>query len=123
MASFYLYFNTILYAVFALWCTFAPAQTAKAVGYDALSRSGESEYLVVYGGLQFGLALFFYYCARAGEQRTGLILALALYAPIVLYRCVTVARQWPVAPTTLGTGVLEIALLLGALAAWWRLRA
>ncbi|MEO5561112.1 MAG: DUF4345 domain-containing protein [Dokdonella sp.] len=122
MASVYLYFNAILYAVFALWCTFAPAQTAQAVGYAALSRSGESEYLVVYGGLQLGLALFFLYCARADEQRIGLILALALYAPIVLYRCVTVARHWPVTPTTLGTGVLEIALLLGALAAWWRLR-
>ena len=123
MASFYLYFNAVLYAVFALWCTLAPAQTAKAVGYDLLSRSGESEYLVVYGGLQLGLALFFFYCARVGEQRIGLVLALALYAPIVAYRCVTVARQWPVAATTLGTGVLEIALLLGAAAVLWRLRA
>lgn len=123
MASAYLYFNAVLYTVFALWCTIAPAQTAKAVGYDALSRSGESEYLVVYGGLQLGLAIFFFYCARAGEQRVGLILALALYAPIVLYRCITVAWHWPVAPTTLGTGILEIALLLGALAAWWRFRA
>lgn len=123
MASVYLYFNAVLYGIFAFWCTIAPAQTAKAVGYDALSRSGESEYLVVYGGLQLGLAIFFFYCARAGEQRTGLILALAVYAPLVLYRIVTVARHWPVTPTTLGTGLLEIALLLGGLAAWWRLRA
>ena len=122
MASIYLYFNAFIYAIFALWCTLAPAQTAKTIGYDMLSRSGASEYLVVYGGLQLGLALFFLYCARAGEQRLGLILALALYAPIVAYRIVTVARQWPVSTTTLGTGALEIVLLLGALAAWWRLR-
>jgi hypothetical protein len=71
-------------ALFALWRTFAPTQTAKTVGHDLLSRSGESGYRVVHGG---GPALFFR-CARASEQCVGLILALTLYAPIV------VCRRW-----------------------------
>ncbi len=122
MLNLYLYFNAVLYVVFAAWCTFASSQTAKAIGYEALSRSGVSEYLVVYGGLQLGLGLFFLYCAKAGEQRIGLMLALAIYAPIVIYRAATLIRQWPVANTTLYTALLEAAMLLGALALWWRAR-
>jgi hypothetical protein len=37
-----------------------------------------------------------------------------LYAPIVLYRLVTVGRFWPVSSLTLGIAGLEGALLLGA---------
>lgn len=59
MVTLYLYFNAALYALFAAWCTFAPSQTAKSVGYETFSRSGVSEYLVVYGGLQLGLGIFF----------------------------------------------------------------
>jgi hypothetical protein len=118
MANPYLYFNAFIYAAFAIWCTLAPTDTAFSVGYTTLSRSGMSEYLVVYGGLEFGLAAFFFWCARAGMQRAGVTFALALYTPIVLYRVSTVVHQHPVAPLTLFTGILEIVLLLGALAAW-----
>lgn len=122
MVTLYLYFNAALYALFAAWCTFAPSQTAKSVGYEAFSRSGVSEYLVVYGGLQLGLGIFFFYCAKAGNQRVGLAFALAIYGPIVIYRWATLARQWPVAATTLFVGLLETVMLLGALALWWRAR-
>jgi hypothetical protein len=123
MANAYLYFNAFLYAAFALWCTVAPTDTAFAVGYETLSRSGLSEYLVVYGGLELGLAFFFVWCAKTGMQRAGLAFSLALYAPIVAYRLATVAHQWPVASITLFTGILEIVLLLGAIAARRGLRA
>lgn len=118
MVAAFLYFNALLYAVFAAWCTFAPRSTATAMGYSTLSTSGQSEYLVVYGGLQLGLALFFGYCARAGEDRLGLLLALALYLPIVAYRAVTVVRFWPVGSTTLWVAGLEWALLLVSAALW-----
>ncbi|HEY0230302.1 MAG TPA: DUF4345 domain-containing protein [Dokdonella sp.] len=122
MANVYLYFNAGLYALFALWCTLAPTRTAQGVGYESLSRSGLSEYLVVYGGLELGLGLFFFYCIQAGAQRIGLVFAVLLYAPIVVYRIATVARQWPVSSTTLLVGTLEVLLLLAALALWWRQR-
>lgn len=123
MLNAYLYFNAGLYAVFALWCTLAPTRTAQSVGYESLSRSGLSEFLVVYGGLELGLGLFFVYCVHAGAQRAGLAFAVLLYGPIVVYRIATVARQWPVASTTLLVGMLECALLAAALALWWRQRA
>ena len=112
----YLYLNAALYALFALWCTLAPGPTAGAIGYTTLTAGGRSEYLVVYGGLELGLAIAFWMLARnPAWNRAGLVVAAALYAPIVAYRAVTLVRYWPVGPVTLGTAVLEIALLAAAL--------
>jgi hypothetical protein len=118
----YLNFNAAIFLLFAVWCTFAPIETARQVGYTALSHSGISEYLVVYGGLQLGLALLFFHCAQRGEARFGLRLALTLYAPIVVYRWTTLAWQWPVANATLAIGALETLLLAIALVLWKRSR-
>ena len=81
MAAIYLYFNAAVYGMFAVWCSIAPRTTSMSVGYLELSPSGMSEYLVVYGGLEYGIAFFFAYCARAGQIRTGLIFAhIAVFA-------------------------------------------
>jgi hypothetical protein len=113
MQTIYLWVNAVLYAVFGVWCLVAPGTTARNLGYEVLSASGESEYRVVYGGLQIGLAVFFAYCARAND-RAGLVFAVALYLPIVLVRAVTVAK-WPVTSTTLAVGGLEALLLATAI--------
>lgn len=118
MVAGFLYLNAVLYAVFAAWCTFKPGSTAASMGYARLEPSGRSEYLVVYGGLQLGLAAVFAYCARTGELRVGLLLALALYVPIVAYRLVTVARFRPVGATTRWVAGLEAALLAASVALW-----
>lgn len=112
----YLWFNAVLYAVFALWCTVSPWRTATNVGFTALSNGGRSEYLVVYGGLQLGLALIFALLARgeASLVRFGVLASVCLYAPIVAYRIVTVIRFSPVGPLTLTVGALELGLLAAA---------
>lgn len=113
----YLYFNAVLYVLFAAWCTVAPGSTSNSIGFLNQSIGGQSEYLVVYGGLQLGLAIAFWLLARdAAYWKIGMLLSIALYAPIVVYRLITVARFWPVPALTLATGGLEIALLIGALA-------
>ncbi len=111
----YLYLNAALYLVFAAWCTVAASSTATNLGYVGLSNSGRSEYLVIYGGLQLGLAVMFWLLGRSAVYwRLGILIGIALYAPIVLYRVVTVARHWPVGGLTLATGGLETALLIAA---------
>lgn len=114
MIRFYHYLNAALYLAFAIACTLAPAQTAQGVGYAALSASGFSEYLVVYGGMEFGFALFYLYCARRA-RRIGLVFSVCLYAPIVAWRWPSVAAHWPVSATTLATGLLEVVLLAFAI--------
>lgn len=120
----YFYLNAFLYAGLALWCTLSPAKTAQGIGYTELNRSGHSEYLVIYGGLQIGLALFYAYLGYHAETvaRLGALFSVLLYAPIVAYRFVTVIRFSPVAGLTLGTAALESFLLLGALGLFFRTR-
>jgi hypothetical protein len=109
----YLYFNALLYVVFALWCTLAPDSTATNIGFTRLTSGGRSEYLVVYGGLQAALALIFFILARAPDRhRLGILISVVLYAPLVAYRVTTVLRFWPVSVVTLATGALEVVLLV-----------
>lgn len=122
MLKVYLYFNALLYALLAVWCTLMPAQTAAAVGFQVLDKSGQSEYLVIYGGLQLGMAFLFAYFARTDQPRNGLVLSLAFYVPIVIYRAFTLANLWPVQATTTALAVLEWLLLGAALYLWARQR-
>lgn len=119
MLNAYLYFNAAIYALLAVWCTLMPGPTAAAVGFQVLDKSGQSEYLVIYGGLQLGMAFLFAYFARTGQPRNGLVLSLAFYVPIVVYRAFTLAALWPVGPTTVALAVVEW-LLLGAALVLWR---
>lgn len=123
MAKLYLYVNAALYVVFALLCTVRARSTADALGYALPRPEGVSEYLTVYGGLQWGLAVFFAWAAYTGNERAGVMLGLFLYAAIVLYRGVSLALLRPTGGMIYGVAGLEFALLLGALAIWWlRLR-
>ncbi|MBD9477456.1 DUF4345 domain-containing protein [Pseudoxanthomonas sp. PXM02] len=118
MAAAYLYLNAVIYLLLACWCVLAPARTAAAVGYASLTRSGQVEYLSIYGGLQFGLAFLFAWFAWSQQMRTGLVLALALYVPIVLFRGIGLLRWWPVEPTTLALAAVEWLMLAAALWLW-----
>jgi hypothetical protein len=116
MAPGYLYLNSVLYLAFAVWCTVASQSTSTNLGYLTLSNGGRSEYLVIYGGLQLGLAVLFFLVARdAAYVRLGMLISIGLYLPIVLFRLITVSINWPVPALTLATGGLETMLLIAAL--------
>ena len=120
MTMIYLWINAALYAVFAIMCATRVKATARSIGYPSLTPSGVSEYLTVYGGLQVGLAAFFAWTAyQPALHAIGLIFALCLYAPIVLFRWASVLRQWPVTAMTLSIGILEAGLLAAAIVLWW----
>jgi len=115
----YLYLNAALFAVFALWCTFARERTAQSIGYLERSNAGNSEYLTVYGGLQWGMAVMFAtLAAHEAPASLSLSIALGLYVPIVAYRWITVVRFAPVGGIVKGVAVMETLLLVAALALW-----
>lgn len=119
MVSLYLYANAALYAIFALWCTFAREKTAQSIGYLTRSNAGNSEYLTVYGGLQWGMAVMFAtLAAHEAPASLALFISIGLYVPIVVYRWITVVRFSPVGGMVKGVAVLETALLLAAVALW-----
>lgn len=114
MTRYYLYLNAALYLAFSIWCTLSPLPTAQGLGYLALAPSGFSEYLVVYGGMEFGFTLFYLYCASRAK-RIGLVFSICLYAPIVAWRWPSIITHWPVSSTTLATAGLEVLLLAAAI--------
>jgi hypothetical protein len=118
MTALYLWINAALYALLALWCTLLPTITSQSIGFVELSSSGQSEYAVIYGGMQFGFAFLFAWTALSGNHRFGLIFSMAIYVPILLFRIISVARYWPVSTTTLATGALEVVLTVVAILLW-----
>ncbi len=117
MVNLYLWINAILYLLFSIWCTLRKEQTSLASGFTGIDNSGWSEYLVIYGGLQLGLAAFFAYLALHSEAyKIGLMFSLFLYIPIVLYRLFSIYKFWPVSNITLVVGGMEMILLIWACA-------
>lgn len=112
MEKFYLILNAVVYAGLAALCTFRDESSAHGCGYTKLTPGGRSEYLTVYGGLQMGVALA-YFCAALNPAfvRPAILFSVCLYAPIVLYRVITVLAFKVRAPVTLGTGALEVFML------------
>lgn len=118
MTTAFLYLNAAIYFAFSLWCTLAASTTAQSLGFLSMSPSGKAEYLTVYGGLQMGLAIIFGWTAWSGELRFGLIVAMALYAPLVLWRVGALSVHGPLAPVTLYVAGLELAMLIVAGVLW-----
>lgn len=123
MAALYFYLNAAIYVVLAVVCTVRPSQTASGIGFIELNKSGRSEYLVVYGGLQLGLGLFYFLLSRdPAYARLGILFSLLLYSPMVAYRTVSLWLYRPTSLVTLGTAALEVLLLIWAFILWrnWR---
>lgn len=59
LTKLYLALVGAIYLYLAIWCSLDPATTSKAVGFELVGPSGQGEFLTVYGGLEFGLALVF----------------------------------------------------------------
>lgn len=119
MVSVYLYLNAALYALFAVWCSVKAQGTANSLGYALPRPEGLSEYLTVYGGLQLGLALFFFWTAYAGQERAGVMFSLFLYGGIVVFRGASLLVLRPAGGMIYAIAGLEFLLLAGAVAVWW----
>ena len=116
MVKAYLLLNAGLYILFALACTLMPERSARVVGLAFGSPSGKSEYITVYGGLEFGVAMFFLVAALRPEFRTaGLLFALLFYGALVLWRIPTLLMISGIGRATFGFAAAEF--VLGALAA------
>ncbi|SEL07345.1 hypothetical protein SAMN05428989_1369 [Pseudoxanthomonas sp. GM95] len=122
MVNAYLWFNALLYIGLAIWCTLAPDSTAAAVGFTALTPSGQTEFLAVYGGMEFGIGLLFAYFAVSRQPRNGLVLGVAFYAPIVAWRAFAISRYGPLETTTIALAGFEWLLFLVGLALFLRQR-
>lgn len=121
MVALYLWFNAALYLVLGVWCTLLPDKTAEAIGFAFAKPGARSEYITVYGGLEFGLGVFFLACAlQPAWREAGLLLGLCMYAGLVIWRLGTfLAIEGITGFPRLAFG-LEAVLCVLALVLWLR---
>jgi hypothetical protein len=117
MIRLYLFLNAAIYVLFGIASMINPDRMQRAVGYFTVDNSGSSEFLVIYAGLELGLAAFYLLAANRSElERPAILFSLCLYAGIVTFRLPSLMIYDPVRRVTLILAAGEVVLLLGA--AW-----
>jgi hypothetical protein len=105
------------YILLAVWCAIRPDQTSTSVGFDLKPGAGQSEFLVIYGGLELGLGLAFLLpLLREDYLPFALLLCLIVHACLVLFRTISFAMFAGIPNTTYFLAGVEWGILLGA--AW-----
>ena len=109
----------VLYLYLAIWCSVRPESTSKLVGFDLHPGSGQSEFLTVYGGLEFGMALFFLLpLIRPASTRDSLLCCLLIHAGLVAFRSAGFLLYSNIQPMTWKLAAGEWAIFLLSLCAY-----
>ena len=120
IAKIYLAVTALVYFSLAIWCTVSPAATSQKVGFQLKEGSGQSEFMTVFGGLEFGLALILL-CSisRAQTVTYGLIACVLIHGSLVLFRTISLFSFSGIEPMTykLATGEWVI-FILGLVILW-----
>ena len=87
MARFFLAIVGLVYLLLALWCSFVPASTSRSVGFTLQPGSGQSEFLVIYGGLELALGIIFLWPLWQREvTRYALVVCVIVHGCLALFR-------------------------------------
>ncbi|REJ97934.1 MAG: hypothetical protein DWQ35_01120 [Planctomycetota bacterium] len=122
IAKAYLLAVALLYFALAIWCSMSPATTSEKVGFSLKGGTGKSEFLTVYGGLEFGIALVLASaCLRDTTVDFGVLACVLLHGSLVAFRTISFFRFEDIGGFTLRLAigewlitVLGIAVLLYA---------
>lgn len=87
MAKIFLAAVSLMYAGLSVWCIVSPQTTSAKVGFKRVPGQGESEFLVIYGGLQLALAILF--ALPLFREST---LFTVLTACLIVHGCLAVTR-------------------------------
>jgi hypothetical protein len=110
----------LAYLILAGWCAAQPAQTSASVGFSLQKGSGQSEFLTVYGGLEFALGFVFLWPLVRLEQTSNcLMLCLWIQACLVLFRTCGFFSFSEIPTTTYALASVEWVIFLGSLGLWW----
>ncbi len=115
--------NAVLYFGLAAWCTIAPAKTSDAIGYRFQHASARSEYIVIYGGLELGLGIFYLLAALDDSLlRAGILFSVCLYGCLAVYRIGTIVTIRKLGSFPYAMLAIEAGMAIWAVAAWLSLR-
>ncbi|MFO0819251.1 MAG: hypothetical protein U1A77_14990 [Pirellulales bacterium] len=103
------------YLALALWCSFSPESTARAVGFTLIPGAGQSEFLTVYGGLEFALGvLFLWPVVQRSDPKYSLVVCLVIHASLVAFRSLGFLLFDGLGGTTYSLAATEWVILLGS---------
>lgn len=89
MARTFLAVVGIVYILLAVWCAIAPAQTSESVGFIVKPGSGQSEFLVVYAGLELALGIVFLWPVYQKKvTHFSLCVCVIVHGCLVLFRTI-----------------------------------
>lgn len=109
----------VLYVFLGVWCAVAPTATANALGYE-LDAMGKVEYIVVYGGLEWGLGLAMIFGAVNSTLRSGVFFMTIVFSTILpVTRCGLLVSQQAYNKTVLGMLTVETVIVLMLLIAFF----
>lgn len=121
MASIYLWLNALMYLGLGVWCTALPDRTAASIGFVFGKPGARSEYITVYGGMEFGLGVFFLVSVLSPACReAALLLGCCLYGGLVIWRLYTFATIEGITGFPRIAFALEAVLFVAALLLWFR---
>tara|TARA_R110002072_G_scaffold302999_3_gene491109 strand:- start:39743 stop:40144 length:402 start_codon:yes stop_codon:yes gene_type:complete len=116
MARIFLAVVGAAYIALAIWCAARPDATANAVGFELISGSGQSEFFVVYGGLELALGIAFLWPLRRAEDTVGALrLCCLVHSCLVVFRTVSFFQFSGISTTTYALATVEWLILLGTL--------
>lgn len=105
----------LVYLYLAAWCSLMPTQTSQLVGFELKPGSGQSEFLVVYGGLEFALGVVFLWpLIRPKQLGSMLLVCLIVHASIVLFRSVSFGLYSGIQPMTQSLAFYEWLIFIGS---------
>ena len=113
----------VAYIALAVWCSVAPGKTSQAVGFDLQPGSGQSEFLVVYGGLELALGILFLLPQLRNEQTLfSLQACLIVHAGLVVFRSIGFITFTGVGAKTYFLAAVEWTIFVTAFVLWWRFK-
>lgn len=111
----------ILYLVLAAICSVRPMQSARLVGLEIRPGSGQSEFLTLYGGLEFALGvLFLIPVFRPAQAESAIRTCMILHAGLVIFRSAGFLLYSGIEPATYKLAVGEWLIFLGAALLAWK---
>lgn len=110
----------VIYVYLAAWCSLMPSQTSQLVGFDLKPGSGQSEFLVIYGGLELGMALIFLMpLIRPQRTESSLSACLVIHACLVAFRSASFMLYSGISSMTRQLAFYEWLIFLAAAGLTW----
>jgi len=115
-AKVFLFFNAAIYLTFSIWCFLLPSKSSKFLGFALISKSGKSEFLAVYAGLELAMSIYFFLSAvNESLQTSGILFGALMYGCITILRTISIIRFGMVEGGTIGLMITEAVLGIWAL--------